>query len=94
MLTDDGQTDDGVTGILLAHPRALGSGELKTFGQFEKLVFVIMSTWENIRLITKTPLKLAVCLQNIKSSKLNSQILLDKLKLNQKSYYYLQNSAF
>ena len=26
----DGQTDDGVTGILLAHPRAFGSGELKT----------------------------------------------------------------
>ena len=37
MLTDgqtdgrtlDGRTDDGVTGILLAHPRAFGSGELK-----------------------------------------------------------------
>ena len=39
-------------------------------------------------------LKLAVCLQNIKNSKLNGQIPLDKLKLNQKSYYYLQNSAF
>ena len=39
-------------------------------------------------------LKLAVCLQNIKNSKLNGQIPLDKLKLNQKSYYYLQNSEF
>ena len=25
----DGRMDDGVTGILLAHPRAFGSGELK-----------------------------------------------------------------
>ena len=39
-------------------------------------------------------LKLAVGLQNIKNSKLNDQIPLNKLKLNQKSYYYLQNSAF
>ena len=39
-------------------------------------------------------LKLAVCLQIIKKSKFNGQIPLDKLKLNQKSYYYLQNSAF
>ena len=39
-------------------------------------------------------LKRAVCLQNIKNSKFNGQILLDELKLNQKSYYYLQNSAF
>ena len=29
---------------------------LKTFGQFENLVFVIMSTRENIHLIAKTPL--------------------------------------
>ena len=31
MLTDDGRqtTDDGVTGILIAHLRAFGSGELK-----------------------------------------------------------------
>ena len=29
---------------------------LKTLGQFENLVFVIMSTRENIRLITRTPL--------------------------------------
>ena len=28
MLTDDGQTDDGVTGILLAHLGAFGSVEL------------------------------------------------------------------
>ena len=28
MLTDDGRTDDGVTGILLAHLGAFGSGEL------------------------------------------------------------------
>ena len=27
--TDDGQTEDGVIGILLAHPRAFGSGEQK-----------------------------------------------------------------
>ena len=39
-------------------------------------------------------LKLAVCFQNIKKSKFNGQIPLEKLKLNQKSYYYLQNSAF
>ena len=41
-------------------------------------------------------LKLAVCLQIIKKCKFNGQIPLDKLKLhvNQKSYYYLQNSAF
>ena len=28
--TDDGRTDGGVTGILLAHPWAFGSGELKS----------------------------------------------------------------
>ena len=28
--TDDGRMDAGVTGILLAHPRAFGSGELKS----------------------------------------------------------------
>ena len=28
--TDERRTDDGVTGILLAHPCAFGSGELKT----------------------------------------------------------------
>ena len=39
-------------------------------------------------------LKLAVCIQIIKNSKFNGQIPLDKLKLDQKSYYYLQNSAF
>ena len=38
--------------------------------------------------------KLAVCLQMIKNSKFNGQIPLDKLKLNQKSYFYLQNSGF
>ena len=31
---------------------------------------------------------------NIKKSKFNDQIPLDELKLNQKSYYYLQNWAF
>ena len=31
---------------------------------------------------------------NIRNSKLNSQIPLGKLKLNQKSYYFLQISAF
>ena len=39
-------------------------------------------------------IKLAVCLQNIKHSKLNAKIPLNKLKLNQKIYYYMQNSAF
>ena len=40
-------------------------------------------------------LKLAsICFQIIKNSKFNGQIPLDKLKLNQKSYYNLQNSAF
>ena len=29
-----------------------------------------------------------------KKSNLNGQTPLDKLKLNRKSYYYLQNSAF
>ena len=38
--------------------------------------------------------KLNVCLQNIKNSKFNGQIPLDELKINQKSYYYLLNSAF
>ena len=40
-------------------------------------------------------LKFALCLQNIKNSKLNGQIHvpLDKLKQYQKSYYNLQNSA-
>ena len=28
--TDDGQTDDGVIGILIAHLGAFGSGELKS----------------------------------------------------------------
>ena len=46
------------------------------------------------RTLENQNLKLAVCLQNIKNSKSNGQIPLDKLKLNQKSYYYLQNSAF
>ena len=42
----------------------------------------------------KLNLKLAVCLKIIKNSKFNGQIPSDKLKLYQKSYYYLQNSAF
>ena len=33
---------------------------LKTLGQFENLVFVIMSTRENIRLIARTPLSLPI----------------------------------
>ena len=37
-------------------------------------------------------LKLAVYLQIIKNSKSNGYIPLDKLKLNQKSYFYLQVS--
>ena len=39
-------------------------------------------------------LKLSACLQNTKNSKLNCQIPLDKLKPNQKSYYYLQIQHF
>ena len=31
---------------------------LKTLGQFENLGFVIMSTWENIRLIARAPLRI------------------------------------
>ena len=38
----------------------------KTFGQFENLVFVIMSTWENIRFITRTPFKLSSILSGSK----------------------------
>ena len=38
-------------------------------------------------------LKLTVFVQIIKNSKFNIQIPLDKLKLNQKSYSYLQNSG-
>ena len=30
----DGRTDDGVTGILIAHLGAFGSGELKTVGNY------------------------------------------------------------
>ena len=32
--TDDGQTDNGVTGILIAHLGASGSGELKSITNF------------------------------------------------------------
>ena len=39
-------------------------------------------------------LKLAACLQITKTSKYNGQTASDKLKLNQKGYYNLQNSAF
>ena len=36
--TDDGRTTDaGVTGILIAHPGAFGSGELKTQARIEAL---------------------------------------------------------
>ena len=41
--TDDGRTDDrrttdaGVTGILIAHLRAFGSGELKNCGDIPKI---------------------------------------------------------
>ena len=55
--TDDGRTTDaGVIGILIAHLGAFGSGEL-TRVQFENLVFVIMSTRENISLIPRASLK-------------------------------------
>ena len=49
------------------------------------------------RTLENQNLTLAVCLQNyqnIKNCKFNGQISKDKQKLNQKSYHYLQNSAF
>ena len=36
--TDDGRTDAGVTGILIAHLGAFGSGELKKETQFVKML--------------------------------------------------------
>ena len=39
--TDDGRTDDGVTGILIAHLGAFGSGELKMLC-LSKLVIIVM----------------------------------------------------
>ena len=56
-------------------------------------------TWVNSKFpkswtLENQNLKLAVCLQIIKNSKFKGQIPLNKLKLNQKSYYYLQISAF
>ena len=38
----DGRMDDRVTGILIAHPRAFGSGELKTFKQTQLSMKFIM----------------------------------------------------
>ena len=52
------------------------------------------SKFQKSRTLENQNLKVAVCLQNITYSKLNGQLPLDKLKLNQKSYYYLHNSAF
>ena len=46
MLTD-GQTDDGVTGILLAHPWAFGSGELKILNWTQSMNFnKHLSAWK------------------------------------------------
>ena len=45
------------------------------------------SKFPKSRTLENQNLKLAVCLQNIKNFKLNGQLPLDKLKLNQKSYY-------
>ena len=39
-------------------------------------------------------LKLAVCPLNIHNFKFNGQMFLDRLKINQRSYYGLLNSAF
>ena len=69
-----------------------------TYASF-MLLPVIIGTWVNVQNFQNPELqyqnlKLAVCLQNIKNPKINGQIPLDKLKLNQKSYHYLQNSAF
>ena len=44
MLTDGRTTDDGVTGILIAHLGAFGSGELKTCSEkinaIEAMIFL------------------------------------------------------
>ena len=67
--TDDGRTDDRVTGILLAHPWAFGSGELKiksrspnlNLVKIQSLVQKIMygnetkQTLDRIRIRTKMP---------------------------------------
>ena len=42
----------------------------------------------------KSEFKTCCMLQNIKNSEFNGQIPLDKLKLNQKSYYYLRIQYF
>ena len=41
-LTDDGRTDTGVIGILLAHPWAFGSGVLKMLEQFCSLFWLLL----------------------------------------------------
>ena len=73
------------------------SGELTAYYS-TAYYFIRMHGWQfkisKILNFRKSEFKLAVCLQNIKKSKYNGQIPLDKLKLNQKSYHYLQNSAF
>ena len=64
-----------------------------------EILFCSFNMGENSKLpnsitLENQNLKLDVCLQIIKNLKFNGQIPLDKLKLNQKSYYYLQNSGF
>ena len=53
-----------------------------------------LSKFEKSWTLENQNLKLAYASIIIKNSKFNGQIPLEKLKLNQKSYYYLQNSAF
>ena len=46
--SDDGRTDAGVTGILLAHPWAFGSGELKSNAAVPEKRFIFLfglSSW-------------------------------------------------
>ena len=50
---------------------------LKTLGQFENLVFVIMSTRENIRLIARSSFKCTMCTCCGKLAGLFSHVLLD-----------------
>ena len=50
MLTDGRGTDDGVTGLLLAHPSALGSGELKSIIKFK----LHKSDKNNLRITSKS----------------------------------------
>ena len=52
------------------------------------------STFSKSRTFEIQILKLVVCLQIINNFKLNGQLSLDELKINQRSYNNLPNSAF